>query len=50
MGHIEGVKKSLDTQEIENIKQLAAEGKNKSHLAKQFGISRETLYRYIRGS
>ncbi|CVB06013.1 DNA-invertase hin [Serratia marcescens] len=49
-GAYRGRKKSLDTQEIENIKRLVAEGKNKSHLAKQFGISRETLYRYIRGS
>lgn len=49
-GAYRGRKKSLDTEEIENIKRLAAEGKNKSHLAKQFGISRETLYRYIRGS
>ena len=49
-GAYRGRKKSLDTQEIENIKRLAAEGKNKYHLAKQFGISREPLYRYIRGS
>lgn len=47
-GVYRGRKKTLDAQGIEKIKQLASEGQNKTHLAKQFGISRETLYRYIR--
>ena len=36
------------TEKIDEIKKRVAEGDKKSHIARDFGISRETLYQYLR--
>ncbi len=47
-GAYKGRKKSLtDVQRVE-LKQRVSRGEKKSHIAKSFGISRETLYQYLR--
>lgn len=44
-----GRKPSLNAERVAMLReQAAAEGANKTKLAKEFGISRETLYQYIR--
>ena len=47
-GAYKGRKKSLSNDKIEQLKQRAANGEAKTHLAKEFGISRETLYQYLK--
>ncbi|NQY35628.1 MAG: recombinase family protein [Alteromonadaceae bacterium] len=47
-GAYKGRKKSLSIDKIEQLKQRAANGEAKTHLAKEFGISRETLYQYLK--
>ena len=47
-GAYKGRKKSLSIDKIELLKQRAANGEAKTHLAKEFGISRETLYQYLK--
>lgn len=47
-GVYKGRKKSLSTEKILLLKQRIANGETKTHLAKEFGISRETLYQYLR--
>lgn len=46
-GVYKGRKKSLSTNQVEELKGLAAAGACKSGLAKQFSISRQTLYAYL---
>lgn len=46
-GAYKGRKKALSADEQSELKALAAAGANKSALAKQFDISRQTLYTYL---
>jgi DNA invertase Pin-like site-specific DNA recombinase len=46
-GAYKGRKKALNADEQTELKALAAAGANKSALAKQFDISRQTLYSYL---
>jgi DNA invertase Pin-like site-specific DNA recombinase len=43
-----GRKPALNAERITKLREQAATGTNRSKLAKEFGISRETLYQYIR--
>lgn len=47
-GAYRGRKKSLSNSEIAGLRQRAAAGEKKTTLAREFGISRETLYQYLR--
>jgi DNA invertase Pin-like site-specific DNA recombinase len=47
-GAYRGRKKSLSDQEITRLRQRAAAGEQKTALAREFGISRETLYQYLK--
>ena len=47
-GAYRGRKKSLSDQEIAGLRQRVAAGEKKTSLAREFGISRETLYQYLR--
>ena len=49
-GAYRGRKRSLSQDQIEDMKQRIANGDKKSHVAKDLGISRETLYQYLRES
>ncbi len=43
-----GRKPALNAERVTQLREQAATGANRSKLAKEFGISRETLYQYIR--
>jgi transposase-like protein len=45
-----GRKKSLSPEKAAALKKRAAGGEKKAGLAREFGISRETLYQYLRES
>ena len=45
-----GRKPALNSQRIALLREQAAAGANRTKLAKEFGISRETLYQYIRNA
>ena len=47
-GVYKGRKQALSPEEISNLKEQADQGVNKAQLARDFGISRETLYKYLR--
>lgn len=47
-GVYRGRKKSLSDQKITELRQRIAAGEKKTTLASEFGISRETLYQYLR--
>jgi DNA invertase Pin-like site-specific DNA recombinase len=47
-GAYRGRKKVLDTDRAVELRQRAQAGEQKSKLAREFGISRETLYQYLR--
>jgi len=47
-GAYRGRKKSLSDMEIIEVRQRVAAGEQKTKLAREFGISRETLYQYLR--
>ena len=47
-GVYRGRKKSLSPDQVANVLSLAASGKSKTQIAREFGISRETLYQYLR--
>ena len=47
-GAYKGRKAILSKEQIEEIKARVANGDKKSHIARDFGISRETLYQYLR--
>ena len=47
-GAYRGRKKSLNSEQIDEMKLRIAEGQQKTHIARDFGISRETLYQYLR--
>lgn len=47
-GVYRGRKKSLSSDQIMELKKQVAAGEQKASLAREFGISRETLYQYLR--
>ena len=47
-GIYKGRKPTLDKNKILELKERVSNGEKKTHLAKEFGISRETLYQYLR--
>ena len=47
-GAYRGRKKSLSGEQIAELKRRVAAGEQKAKLAREFGISRETLYQYMR--
>jgi len=47
-GAYTGRKKALPTARIEELRARAGTGEKKARLAREFGISRETLYQYLR--
>ena len=47
-GAYKGRKASLSAEQVEEIKMQLAQGYKKSHIAKDFKISRETLYQYLK--
>lgn len=49
-GAYKGRKKSLSAVAIIELRQRLAMGVSKAQVAREFGISRETLYQYLRGA
>ena len=47
-GVYKGRKATLSQENVDEIKRRVASGDKKSHIARDFGISRETLYQYLR--
>jgi DNA invertase Pin-like site-specific DNA recombinase len=47
-GAYKGRKAVLSQERLDKIKACVAQGNKKSHIARDFGISRETLYQYLR--
>lgn len=47
-GVYKGRKPALSPEQIDEIKMQVNRGDKKSHMAQDFGISRETLYQYLR--
>ena len=49
-GAYRGRKKSLSPEQVADLRQRAAAGDQKAALAREFSISRETLYQYLRAN
>jgi DNA invertase Pin-like site-specific DNA recombinase len=49
-GAYRGRKKALSPEQVADLRQRAAAGDQKAALAREFGISRETLYQYLRSN
>ena len=49
-GVYRGRKKALTQERAEELRRRAAAGERKARLAREFGISRETLYQYLRAN
>ena len=47
-GKYKGRKPILSSDQVREIKEREANGDKKSHIAREYGISRETLYQYLR--
>ena len=47
-GAYRGRKKALAPERVAELRRRAAAGEQKAKLAREFGISRETLYQYLR--
>jgi DNA invertase Pin-like site-specific DNA recombinase len=47
-GAYRGRKKSLTGEQITEMQRRIGAGEQKAHVAREFGISRETLYQYLR--
>lgn len=47
-GVYRGRKKALSPEQVAELKRRAADGEQKAKLAREFGISRETLYQYLK--
>lgn len=47
-GAYRGRKKALSSEQIADLKNRVAAGQPKTRVARDFGISRETLYQYLR--
>jgi DNA-binding phage protein len=45
-----GRKKSLPDDKVAELKRRVADGKQKAAIARDLGISRETLYQYLRAA
>ncbi len=48
-GAYKGRKKALTLDEAETLRSRIEKGEKKAHLAKEYGVSRETVYQYLRG-
>jgi DNA invertase Pin-like site-specific DNA recombinase len=48
-GAFKGRKKLLSQVEVAEMRQRIARGMSKAQIAREIGISRETLYKYLRG-
>ena len=48
-GAYKGRKRCLTTEQVEAMKQRVSNGEKKSQIAQDLGVSRETLYQYLRG-
>jgi DNA invertase Pin-like site-specific DNA recombinase len=49
-GAYRGRKKALSPEQVVELRQRASAGDQKAALAREFGISRETLYQYLRSN
>ncbi len=49
-GAYRGRKKSLSSEQQIEVRRRAMDGEKKAQLAREFGISRETLYQYLKQS
>lgn len=49
-GAYKGRKKALSPEQVTGLRERLSEGVSKAQLARDFGISRETLYQYLRAS
>jgi DNA invertase Pin-like site-specific DNA recombinase len=49
-GAFQGRKKLLSQAEVVELRQRVTNGMSKAQVAREFGISRETLYKYLRGA
>ena len=49
-GAYKGRKKVLSPQDVATLKKRIAEGDTKAQVARELGLSRETLYQYLRQS
>lgn len=49
-GAYRGRKKSLSNDQADELRRRAAEGEAKAVLARELGISRETVYQYLRAA
>ena len=49
-GAFKGRKKSLSHAEVTELRQQIAAGMSKARVARELGISRQTLYQYLRGA
>src|SRR6185503_14802526 len=49
-GAYRGRKKALSAEAVADLRQRVAAGEKKAHIARALGISRETLYQYLRAS
>ena len=47
-GAYKGRKAVLSHEQMDEIKKRVTQGDKKSHIARDYGISRETLYQYLR--
>ena len=47
-GAYRGRKKTLASDQVERLRQRVLTGEKKSQLARELGISRQTLYQYLR--
>ncbi|HXH55249.1 MAG TPA: recombinase family protein [Gammaproteobacteria bacterium] len=45
-----GRKKSLNSEQVDYMKESIAKHKKKNEIAKELGVSRETIYRYLKAS
>jgi len=48
-GVYKGRKKALANEQVQELVELAHSGMPKAELARSYGISRETVYQYLRG-
>ena len=49
-GVYKGRKKTLSAAQVSELRQRAESGESKASIARDFGISRETIYQYLRGA
>jgi hypothetical protein len=49
-GGFKGRKKALNVNQVDQLRKILAAGKTKVEAARELGISRETVYAYLRGT